>query len=121
MSKLSKLIEHEPPQEEIRRLLNRPSADEEDSSEEEVDLLENGQLQRDLEELKGLSVQRSLLDSSAHLKQYTAPGNKEGTVAGDSNGSASYKNLTGQEETTTFVHKLESEVTLGAAEQDHLP
>ena len=57
----------------MRRLLQKPSIDESSSSEssgEELDrLLDGGQLQRDLLELKGLSVQQSLLDSSTNLKQ----------------------------------------------------
>jgi len=53
-------------------LLQKPSIDESssESSGEELDrLLDGGQLQRDLLELKGLSVQQSLLDSSTNLKQ----------------------------------------------------
>lgn len=120
MGRLSKLIESEPPQEEIRRFLQKPDLDE-DSSESSGEgirqLLNSGSLHRDSHTLKRLSVQQLFLDSNTslkpewkHLPQEHVSGE---AVFFEGNGNASSKNITAQEETATCVHKLESELSVG--------
>lgn len=61
MVKLSKLIQPDPDRLEIRRILDRPYSSSSSNSSHDGTLIDGLQLKQDLEEMKGLSVQRSLM------------------------------------------------------------
>lgn len=61
MLKLSKLIQTDPDRFEIRRILDRPSSSSSSSDSQDATLIDGLQLKKDLEEMKGLCVQQSLM------------------------------------------------------------